>query len=57
MSDPTSLPLDGLKIVELHAIGPVPFAGQLLRGLGAEVARVSPPNDPGWAWRWTRAST
>ena len=26
-----SLPLAGLKVVELHAIGPVPFAGQLLR--------------------------
>jgi alpha-methylacyl-CoA racemase len=41
------LPLAGLKIVELHAIGPVPFAGQLLRSLGAEVTRVSPPTDPG----------
>jgi len=41
------LPLAGLKVVELHAIGPVPFAGQLLRGLGAEVVRVSPPSDPG----------
>ncbi len=42
-----SLPLAGLKVVELHAIGPVPFAGQLLRSLGADVLRVSPPNDPG----------
>ncbi|NLD69693.1 MAG: CoA transferase [Limnobacter sp.] len=40
-------PLAGLTVVELHAIGPVPFAGQLLRGLGAEVVRVSPPQDPG----------
>ncbi|MGE0798410.1 MAG: CaiB/BaiF CoA transferase family protein [Lautropia sp.] len=40
-------PLAGLHVVELHAIGPVPFAGQLLRGLGAEVTRVSPPQDPG----------
>jgi alpha-methylacyl-CoA racemase len=40
-------PLAGIKIIELHAIGPVPFAGQLLRGLGAEVTRVSPPADPG----------
>jgi alpha-methylacyl-CoA racemase len=40
-------PLAGLKVVELHAIGPVPFAGQLLAGLGAEVLRVSPPSDPG----------
>jgi len=41
------LPLRGLSVVELHAIGPVPFAGQLLRALGAEVIRVSPPDDPG----------
>jgi alpha-methylacyl-CoA racemase len=40
-------PLDGLRVVELHAIGPVPFAGQLLADLGATVTRVSPPNDPG----------
>ncbi|HYF58869.1 MAG TPA: CaiB/BaiF CoA-transferase family protein [Burkholderiaceae bacterium] len=43
----TTGPLAGLKVVELHAIGPVPFAGQLLRGLGAEVQRISPPADPG----------
>jgi len=42
-----SLPLSGLKAVELHAIGPVPYAGQLLRSLGADVLRVSPPSDPG----------
>lgn len=41
------LPLKGLKVVELHAIGPVPFAGHLLRTLGAEIVRVSPPVDPG----------
>ncbi len=40
-------PLAGLTVVELHAIGPVPFAGQVLRALGARVIRVSPPNDPG----------
>lgn len=50
MTDPgldPHLPLAGLTVIELHAIGPVPFAGQLLRGLGAEVVRVSPPGDPG----------
>lgn len=41
------LPLKGLKVVELHAIGPVPFAGHLLRTLGADIVRVSPPVDPG----------
>ena len=40
-------PLAGIKIIELHAIGPVPFAGQLMRSLGADVKRVSPPTDPG----------
>jgi alpha-methylacyl-CoA racemase len=40
-------PLSGLGVVELHAIGPVPFAGQLLAELGATVTRVSPPSDPG----------
>jgi alpha-methylacyl-CoA racemase len=40
-------PLQGLKVIELHAIGPVPFAGQLFRSLGAEVVRISPPDDPG----------
>lgn len=40
-------PLSGLKVVELHAIGPVPYAGQTLRSLGADVLRISPPADPG----------
>jgi len=40
-------PLQGITVVEMHAIGPVPFAGQLLRGLGATVLRLSPPADPG----------
>jgi alpha-methylacyl-CoA racemase len=41
-----SLPLAGLSVIELHAIGPVPFAGMLLGNLGATVTRVSPPTDP-----------
>jgi alpha-methylacyl-CoA racemase len=41
------LPLRELRVIELHAIGPVPFAGQLLRALGATLTRVSPPGDPG----------
>jgi len=40
------LPLKGLEVLELHAIGPVPFAGMVLRSLGAHVVRVSPPTDP-----------
>src|SRR2546423_3778860 len=33
-------PLDGLRIVEIAAIGPVPFAGMMLADLGASVLRV-----------------
>jgi alpha-methylacyl-CoA racemase len=33
-------PLSGVRIVELPAIGPVPFLGMLLSDLGAEVVRV-----------------
>lgn len=33
-------PLDGVRVVELPAIGPVPFAGMLLADLGAEVIRI-----------------
>lgn len=40
------LPLTGLNVIELHAIGPVPFAGMLMRNLGANITRVSPPSDP-----------
>ncbi len=51
MTSSSPLPLAGLTVVELHAIGPVPFAGQLLRALGAGVTRVSPPVDPGLGLR------
>jgi alpha-methylacyl-CoA racemase len=33
-------PLSGVRVLELPAIGPVPFAGMLLADLGAEVVRV-----------------
>src|ERR1700759_5689041 len=33
-------PLEGVRVVELPAIGPVPFAGMLLADLGAEVIRI-----------------
>jgi len=36
----TSLPLDDLTIIELAGLGPVPFAGMILVGLGANVIRV-----------------
>ena len=40
-------PLQGLRIVELGAIGPTPFAGALLADLGADVVRVDRPPVPG----------
>lgn len=36
-------PLSGLRVLELAAIGPVPFACMLLADLGAEVVRVDRP--------------
>ncbi len=33
-------PLDGVRIIEMSAIGPVPFAAMLLADLGAEVVRI-----------------
>ena len=45
--DADALPLSGLSVIELQAIGPVPFAGMLLRQLGAAVTRVVAPADPG----------
>ncbi|MDT4892819.1 MAG: alpha-methylacyl-CoA racemase [Pseudonocardiales bacterium] len=41
-------PLHGVRVIELPAIGPVPFLGMLLADLGAEVIRVDKlPGDPG----------
>jgi len=33
-------PLAGMKVLELEALGPVPFCGMLLADLGAEVVLV-----------------
>jgi len=40
-------PLQGLRIVELAAIGPAPFCGALLADLGADVVRVDRVPPPG----------
>ena len=40
-------PLSGFRVLELGAIGPVPFAGALLGDLGADVVRVDRPPMPG----------
>jgi alpha-methylacyl-CoA racemase len=36
-------PLAGVRIVEIAAIGPVPYAGMLLADMGAEILLVQPP--------------
>lgn len=40
-------PLAGVRVLELAAIGPGPFAGMLLADLGAEVIRVDRLDDLG----------
>ncbi len=40
-------PLNGVRVIELPAIGPVPFLGMLLADLGADVIRVDKlPDEP-----------
>ena len=39
-------PLTGLKVLELEAIGPVPFCGMMLADMGADVLLVDRPADP-----------
>ena len=36
-------PLEGIRVVEMGGIGPVPFAAMVLAGLGADVVRVERP--------------
>ncbi len=40
-------PLAGVRVIELPALGPVPFLGMLLADLGAEVVRVDKLPGPG----------
>lgn len=37
-------PLRGVRLIEMDAIGPVPLAGMILSGLGAEVLRIKRPS-------------
>jgi len=46
-ADPPSGPLSGVRVIEMAAIGPVPFCGMLLADLGAEVLRVDRPPGSG----------
>ncbi len=43
---PAMLPLKGLKVVELAALGPVPFAGMMLAHQGADVVMIARPDAP-----------
>jgi alpha-methylacyl-CoA racemase len=36
-------PLSGSRVIELSAMGPIPFCGQLLADLGADVVRIDRP--------------
>lgn len=36
-------PLDGIRLIEMDAIGPLPLCGMILSGLGAEIVRVGRP--------------
>jgi len=38
-------PLQGLRVIEMPAIGPVPFCGMLLADLGADVLRIDRASD------------
>lgn len=38
-------PLEGLRVVELAGLGPAPFAAMLLADLGADVLRISRPDE------------
>ncbi|WP_166350117.1 CaiB/BaiF CoA transferase family protein [Phytoactinopolyspora limicola] len=40
-------PLAGLRVLEIEALGPVPFGGMLLADLGADVVKVMRPGEPG----------
>lgn len=36
-------PLDGIRVIEIDGLGPVPFACRLLAGMGASVLRITRP--------------
>ncbi|MEA3503310.1 MAG: CoA transferase, partial [Actinomycetota bacterium] len=40
------MPLDDLIVIELAGLGPVPFAGMVLAGFGAQVIRIDRPGGP-----------
>jgi formyl-CoA transferase len=59
MEDKPSLPLEGLKVIELGQLIAGPFAGKTLADFGATVIKVEPPGqgDPLRNWRVLRNGT
>jgi alpha-methylacyl-CoA racemase len=43
---PASGPLSGVRVIEMAALGPVPFAGMMLADMGAEVIRIERAGAP-----------
>ncbi|MEQ9057340.1 MAG: CoA transferase, partial [Roseovarius confluentis] len=51
MNEPQSLPLAGVRVVEICQIAAGPFCGMLLADMGAEVIKIEPPTgDAMRAW-------
>ena len=46
MSEHTRMPLADIRVLELAGLGPAPFAGMILAGLGADVVRIDRPGGP-----------
>jgi len=52
-TDQRSLPLSGIRVLEMGQLIAGPFAGQMLAAFGAEVIKIEPPGkgDPLRTWR------
>ncbi|MGQ7843400.1 CaiB/BaiF CoA transferase family protein [Granulosicoccus sp. 3-233] len=53
MNEDNSLPLSGIRVLEMGQLIAGPFAGQMLAAFGAEVVKIEPPGrgDPLRTWR------
>jgi alpha-methylacyl-CoA racemase len=49
--------LEGVRVLELGAIGPVPWAGMLLADMGADIVRIDRPGPPAQPAPTTRGRT